>query len=359
MTNFNILLLLFLSLWLGNTGCSSSSEKEKLVDTTFVNPVYDGADPWVIKKDGFYYNCYSSANSLVVSKSKYLTKQGTAKRVWFPPVSGWNRTHLWAPELHYLNGKWYIYYAAGQDGPPFIHQKAGVLESKTDDAQSEYVDKGMLVTSNTPDKPETAVWAIDFTPLELNGKLFGIWSGWEAPQTTDQTSQHLYIAPMSNPYTISGSRVKISSPVEAWETGGPLNLNEGPQILKNGDKVFIIYSCRESWLQEYRLGQLRLKSATSDPLDPASWEKSGPVFQGTSQVLGTGHASFTTSPDGTENWIVYHSKKSATPGWERDVRLQKFSFNADGSPNFGTPQAAGLKISRPSGEVEIEKSEEK
>jgi GH43 family beta-xylosidase len=162
---------------------------------------------------------------------------------------------------------------------------------------------------------------------------------------------------MKTPYTLSGPRVKISSPTEVWETGGPLNLNEGPEVLKNRNQVFIIYSCRESWLKEYRLGQLRLKSANANPLDPSCWIKTGPVFQGTEEVLGTGHCSFVLSPNDSENWIIYHSKKDKTPGWKRDVRAQKFTWNKDGSPYFGIPVPAGLEIKRPAGEYKLQRAE--
>jgi GH43 family beta-xylosidase len=134
-----------------------------------------------------------------------------------------------------------------------------------------------------------------------------------------------------------------------------LDINEGAEVLKTDTSVFIIYSCRESWLKEYRLGQLKLKSYDADPLKPGNWIKSGPVFQGTDEVHGTGHASFVKSPDGTENWIIYHSKKSTEPGWNRDVRMQQFHWNKDGSPDFGKPVPAGVPLTRPSGEMAIEK----
>ena len=79
---------------------------------------------------------------------------------------------------------------------------------------------------------------------------------------------------------MKGQRVKLSSPVESWETGGPLNLNEGPEILKNGEKVFVIYSCRESWLVEYRQGMLQLVNSDGNLLDPANWKKDRPGIPG-------------------------------------------------------------------------------
>lgn len=329
------------------------------VSETFTNPVWDGADPWLVKQGGDYVYCLSANNSITVSRSKYMTKKGEMKIIWRAPQTGWNRSCIWAPEIHFVDGHWYVYYAAGEAGPPFIHQRTGVLRSKTDDVFSDYEDMGMLYTGDHPDDPESNIWAIDMTILEHKGILYAIWSGWLEQMDTDATSQHLYIQEMENPYTLKGKRILLSSPEESWETGGPLNLNEGPEILTHGDQVFIIYSCRESWLIEYRQGMLQLNNPNDDLLDPSNWTKKGPVFQGNSAVYGVGHCSFVKSPDGTEDWIVYHSKKGTESGWDRDVRMQPFTWNTDGTPGFGTAIPAGREINRPSGEVEIEQAQAK
>ena len=136
---------------------------------------------------------------------------------------------------------------------------------------------------------------------------------------------------------MASGRVKISSPDRYYEQG-ELPLNEGPQILKHGKDVFVVYSCGQSWLDTYKLSYLRLKDPDADLLDPKSWIKSDkPVFEGTDQVFGVGHASFTTSPDDREHYIYYHTKKERKPGWKRDIRLQKFTFDASGVPCFGKP----------------------
>jgi GH43 family beta-xylosidase len=216
------------------------------------NPVWEGADPWMVKHNNEYIYCWSAGNAISVSWSAKMTKTGEVKKIWQDPETGWNRSCVWAPEIHFIQGHWYVYYAAGESGPPFVHQQAGVLRSKTDDVFSDYEDMEKLYTGDNPSDPATNVWAIDMTVLEHKNKLYAIWSGWIKQETTDATQQHLYICEMENPWTMKGKRVKLSSPVESWETGGPLDLNEGPEILKNGDKVFVIYSCRESWLVEYR-----------------------------------------------------------------------------------------------------------
>ena len=316
---------------------------------TFTNPLAPGQDPWVTKKDSSYYFIESRQGGLYVSRVEDLTGlKGEQKKVWELPDSGWNQSNLWAPELHYIDGKWYIYYAAGKAGPPFIHQRSGVLESVTEDPLGAYVDKGILYTGDEITTGENNTWSIDLTVLKHEGQLYGIWSGWEKNADTDRTPQHLYIAEMENPWTISSNRVKISSPVQPWETGSVLAINEGPQVLKHKGEVFIIYSASESWLPAYNLGQLSLTG--KDPMNPESWKKKGPVFQGTEKVYGVGHASFTTSPDGSENWIVYHTKVSPDPGWNRVIHIQPFKWNANGSPDFGQPVPAGESISKPSGE---------
>jgi GH43 family beta-xylosidase len=334
--------------------CSGSSSGDPTHGNTgactFTNPLGTGADPWVVRRGDAYYFAESRNNAIWVHKTGWLTtitSGGVA--VWTPPATGWNQTNIWAPELHFIDGHWYIYYAAGSSGPPFIAQRAGVLQSVTDDPQGSYTDLGMLYTGDDVANQTTPVWAIDLTVHRINGQLYAVWSGWEQNASTDRTPQHLYIAAMSDPHTISSNRVKLSSPVESWEVGTELNLQEGPEFLEHAGQIFIIYSARESWLPDYRLGQLRLTNP-ADPMSPGSWVKSGPVFSGSGDAYGVGHASFTTSLDSTEDWIVYHTKVSPSPGWDRVIRTQKFTWNADGSPNFGVPVPSSQVLPMPSGQ---------
>lgn len=343
-----IILLVFLNLAL----CQEAKPMPPEQKNSFTNPVWDGADPWMVKHGDNYVYCYSANNSIHVSKSKKMTSRGESRKIWTAPSTGWNRACVWAPEIHFIEGRCYVYYAAGLSGPPFVHQRTGVLRSTSDDVFSEYEDMGVLYTGDNPNDPSSNIWAIDMTIFEHKGKLYSIWSGWVKQESTDATPQHLYISEMVNPHTMKGKRVKLSSPAEIWETGGPLNLNEGPEVLKNGEKVFVIYSCRESWLVDYRLGMLQLINPDGNLLDPANWTKKGPVFSGNAQVFGVGHCSFVKSPDNTEDWIIYHSKKDTAPGWKRDVRMQQFLWNTDGTPDFGTPVPVGHRLNVPLGEVE-------
>lgn len=351
-----IRVFLLLSIVLLSAGCGSNSREStsgsESDSCVFTNPVHEGQDPWVVRQDGVYYFVESRDGGLYVSRSENLTEvTDNPELVWTPPDSGWNQANLWAPELHYYEGRWYIHYAAGStEGSPFTSQRSGVLESVTGDPQGEYIDRGMVYTGDNIRDGSENIWAIDMTLMEINDQLYGVWSGWEENRRDDNTPQHLYIAEMENPATVSSNRVRISSPEEEWETGSELAINEAPQVLKRDNEVFIMYSASESWLPAYNLGQLRLTG--DDPMNPENWEKSGPVFEGNEDVHGVGHASFTTSPDGEENWIAYHTKASPDPGWYRVVHLQPFGWNEDGTPDFGRPVPIGETLARPSGDCE-------
>ena len=148
------------------------------------------------------------------------------------------------------------------------------------------------------------------------------------------------------PYGPAGSASAIPTPPTSCSTSPAWNRRPGSGRASccrgpTSDDLFIVYSTRGSWSRHYKLGQLRLRTPDSDPLDPASWIKSGPVFTGNDHIHGVGHASFTTSPDGREHWIYYHSKKDTVHNWGRDVRLQRFDFDAAGNPRFGQPAEPG------------------
>jgi GH43 family beta-xylosidase len=321
--------------------------------STFTNPLLpSGADPWSIYKDGYYYYTNTLGNRIDIWKTKNLADLKTAERktIWTPPANTLYSKEIWAPEIHFLQGKWYVYFAA-DDGKNDNHRLYVLENASPDPLEGTWTFKGKI--SDPSDK-----WAIDGSVFEHNGQLYMTWSGWEGDTNG---RQDLYIAKLKNPWTIEEKRVMISHPEHDWERHGDLNdpnnpphvnVNEGPQLLKNKDRLYIIYSASGCWTDFYALGMLTA-SANSNLLDAASWKKSPqPVFKESSEkkVYAPGHNSFFKSPDGKEDWILYHANSEPGQGCgkNRSPRAQKFTWNPDGTPNFGIPVREGAVLAIPS-----------
>ena len=325
------------------------------VKPTFTNPLLPaGADPWSIYHEGYYYYTHTTGRNITLWKTKSLSQLKTApgKVVWTPPATGPNSRDIWAPELHFLDGKWYLYYAADA-GTNQTHRLWVLENTSSDPTQGTWTDKGQLKDGN--DK-----WAIDGSVFENNGRQYLVWSGWEGDVNGRQC---IYLARLKNPWTVAGPSLKVSTPIFPWERNGDLNnpqdpphvdVNEGPQVLRHGDKLVLIYSASGCWTDFYSLG-MRTAAAGSDRLQPGSWTKSTtPVFQQdpAAKVYAPGHNSFFKSPDGTEDWLLYHANDEPGQGCGRfrSPRAQPFTWRADGTPDFGTPVAIGTAVPRPSGE---------
>jgi hypothetical protein len=155
---------------------------------------------------------------------------------------------------------------------------------------------------------------------------------------------------MGSPWELSGPRVEIARPTHAWERIDTPDVNEGPQALVRGETVNVVYSASGSWTDHYCLGLLSAK-AGSDLLRPSSWTKHDePVFQSGNGVIAPGHCCFARSPNGEEDWVVYHAARYAGAGWVRNVRAQKFGWNLNGTPRFGQPVPPNEPITLPGGD---------
>lgn len=292
------------------------------------NPIHQGGcDPWVYLHDGSYYYCYSRGRGISVAKMSSLhtlVPKGTA--VFDPPKGTEYSEELWAPELHYIHGEWYIYVAAS-DGYSSNHRMF-VLKSTSDNPRARYEMVGQITDP-------TNKWAIDGTVMELNGELYFLWSGWEGDK---DGKQNLYIAHMSDPCTIDSERVMISTPEYNWETVEWPDVNEGPTVLQHNGRTFVVYSASGSWGDYYCLGMLTLTG--EDPMDPSSWTKeSSPVFTRREGVCyGPGHCSFSTAVDGSV-WMIYHGNQISDTGWDgRSVWISPVTFDENGKPDFGKPE---------------------
>jgi GH43 family beta-xylosidase len=309
---------------------------------TFTNPVVrsvDAPDPWVIRKDGFYYftATLEPDGGIWVWRSRTLTglDAGEKVKVWAAPKTGPMSRRIWAPELHFLDGRWYVYFTAS-DGQEKNHRHF-VLRAETDDPLGAYEALGRV--------DDLEAFAIDASVLRMpDGRLYWMVS-----------TGKLEIGPMTDPASADMSRrVVLAEATHPWERGWL----EAPQALVRDGRVFVVYSAGHSATPHYVLGLLEYTGG--DVLDPKNWRKHhAPVFTpyvgADGSVFTTGHNCFTTSPDGTEDWLVYHGKDwradDAGHGFRgRKTRVQPFTWNPDGTPNFGRPIPSSVPIPVPSGE---------
>lgn len=319
-----------------------------LGDGLFVNPIAEGADPHVVRDGDSYLWCQTLGDvGVAVRRSDRLTSVGEKHVVWHAPGSGRFSRQVWAPELHHLDGRWHIYFAAS-DGDNATHL-AYVLVADTDDPLGPYSLHGPLNTGDGTGGIDDNAWAIDMTVLEHRGRRYAVWSGW--PDAHTQV-QHLYIAAMESPTTLTGGRAQIGSPFDhPWERireDRPEAINEAPQTVVRDGRTFLVYSCGSALLPSYKLGLLELVG--DDPLDPGSWHKGPePIFTSTDATFGVGHSTFVPSPDGSEWWHVYHAKIDRNRSFKRVLQVQPMSWSTEGQPELGQPVAAGVPLPEPSG----------
>ncbi|MDX3228291.1 glycoside hydrolase family 43 protein [Streptomyces sp. ME19-01-6] len=314
---------------------------------TFTNPIVtqNGADPTIIRYAGYYYHLGTTwASHWEMRRATTLGGLKTAA-----PTTIYRETvasrccNFWAPELHRLNGpnglRWYLTYSAGVSAD-IDHQHVHVLESAGNNPLGPYTYKGQV------DPYGDNRWMIDSSYLSMpDGRLYMLYSFWEGG------TQNLYAVRMSNPWTPTGGAVRIASPTYSWEKVGS-GVNEGPTILQHGGRTFLTFSASHCNTPDYKLGLMELTG--SDPLAAGAWKKfANPVFQRSDAngVYGPGHNFFFPSPDGKEVWMAYHANSKATDGCSgtRTTRAQKVNWNADGTPNFGTPASTSTALAEPSG----------
>jgi GH43 family beta-xylosidase len=320
---------------------------------TFHNPLLAGGpDPWVIVDNGYFYYMNTTGNNLTIWKTRDIADLAHAEKkvVWAPPATGPFSKEIWAPELHRFDGKWYVYFAADA-GNNNTHRIYVIENPAADPLEGSWTFKGKVADA-------TDKWAIDASAFEDHGQRYLIWSGWDGDGDGEQ---RIYIAHLKNPYTIDSARTMLSYPKYPWEHVGDLldnpsnphvNVNEGPEILEHGSDIFLVYSASACWTDYYSLGVLRAKSGTN-LLDPDSWTKyDHPFFKQDreAKVFGTGHNGFFKSLDGKEDWIIYHANAGSREGCgnKRSPRIQRFTWNSDGTPDFGKPIATDVAIPKPS-----------
>ncbi|WP_395400800.1 family 43 glycosylhydrolase [Arthrobacter sp. UC242_113] len=308
--------------------------------TPVINPVVpQRADPWLMKHtDGKYYFTGSvpEYNRIIVRSSPTIAGLGSASEavVWTRPASGTMGGHIWAPELHHFDGKWHIYFAAGDSNDVF---RVRIYVISTDAADPTNAVWGAPARVFT----HADTFSLDATTFEHAGTRYLLWA-----QSDTGVNSSLYIASMSSPSMLSSTPVRIAVPTLDWETRG-YKVNEGAAVIKRNGRIFVTFSASATDAN-YCMGLLTA-DAGADLLNAASWTKTPtPVFttnEGSKQY-GPGHNSFTVDEAGNDV-LVYHARSYRNivgdPLYDpnRHARVQRLYWNADGTPNFGVPVGDG------------------
>lgn len=311
---------------------------------SYTNPlVNQRADAQIYKHTDCYYYYFTATvpeyDRIILRRATTIRGLSTAPEtvIWTKHATGDMGAHIWAPEIHYIDGKWYVYFAAGSTTDVWKIRMYVLESSAANPLTGGWTEKGRIATPMDS-------FALDATTFVVGGTRY---LSWAQKDPAIATNSNVYLAKMSNPWTISGTPTRLTVPTYSWETAG-YKVNEGPALIQHGGKVFMSYSASATD-RNYCLGLLSA-SATGDLLDPASWTKSPtPVFTSNTATgqYGPGHNQFTTSEDGKSDVLVYHERNyrditgDPLDDPNRRTRVQKLYWNSDGTPNFGIPVADG------------------
>ncbi|MBN1601338.1 MAG: glycoside hydrolase family 43 protein [Chitinispirillaceae bacterium] len=299
----------------------------------FENPIAEKrADPWIYKNDdGTYYLIATvpAYDRIVLRKANSINglKYATEKVLWNKHRTGEMGSHIWAPELHKVDGKWYIYFAAGEAVDTWKIRMFVLSNQAQDPMVGTWTEEGRIVTRQDG-------FSLDATSFEHNGKRYLIW----AQTRGDGTA--LLLSQMVSATKLTGPEVIITKPDLAWERKGH-NVNEGPAVIKRNGKIFVTYSASATDFN-YCMGLLWIDEK-ADLLSAKNWHKSPqPVFF-TNEALkryGPGHNSFTIAEDGKTDIMIYHArdykniKGDPLGDPNRHTRARVLLWKEDGFPDF-------------------------
>lgn len=298
------------------------------------------ADPYVYRHtDGKYYFTASvpAYDKIILrcADSLHALRDAQEKEIWHRHESGDMSEHVWAPELHFINGKWFIYFAASRKDDiwrlrPYILECLG-----SDPMKDEWVERGMIQRSDD-DIYSFEAFSLDATVFENNGEWYYVWA--EKVSVGIQIS-NLYIAKMESPTKLSTAQVLLTTPDYDWERRD-IWVNEGPAVVKHNDMIFLTYSASATG-EVYCMGMLSIDK-DADLLDPREWKKEKkPVLCSNAELgfFGPGHNSFTKLPDGTDV-CMFHARTYrdivGNPLYDpnRHAFIMKVEWDEAGNPVF-------------------------
>ncbi len=326
----------------------------------FENPIASYADPSVYYHDGWYY--YSYAKDYNGKPGLWMTRAAnlpdlsatTPLLVWSAAVTGQGAeiTSLWAPQIYFLDGKWYIYCTCSDSADSEIRHPY-VWEGKGADPYDGFTFKGIVANYD-----EEVYAYLSPRIIDYGGTRYLVCGGFFRKSDRIVGTLHrqsLFMGELESPtaFKAGTKMVQISTVTTSWEgQGSNVMIQEGPFPIYSPDgQLWLAYAANQTYTDAYCTGLLRFKGSASDKLTDASlWEKQPKPIHQKNTVAGIyspGAMVFTTSPDGTEIWAVYHAKFRSGLGYSyRLLFAQPVRFE-NGVPALDPPQAAGTVLTFP------------
>jgi len=299
------------------------------------------ADPYVLRvEDGSYYFTASvpEFDRIVLRHAASLEElpEAPEKTLWVRHESGIMSKNIWAPELHFLEGRWYIYFAAGEQEDQW-NIRPYVLRCEGEDPMADpWTECGKMQAADT-DEFSFRAFSLDATVFENRGKHYFVWA--EKVSVGKQIS-NLYIAEMESPTKLKTDQVLLTTPDYDWERGA-FWVDEGANAIHRNGRIFLTFSASDTG-PSYCMGLLSV-GEDEDILDPRAWKKERrPVLASCPEkgIYGPGHNSFTVDAEGRDI-LVYHARHTGEivtddplddPG--RHAMLMPFTWNEKGWPEF-------------------------
>ncbi|MCQ2458215.1 MAG: family 43 glycosylhydrolase [Clostridia bacterium] len=256
------------------------------------------ADPHVSREGGAWYFTATVPEYDRIILRRAATLDGLAaaeeKTVWHAHESGVMASHIWAPELHRIDGKWYIYFAAGEKEDVW-KIRPWVLECEGDDPVADpWTERGML-TRAEEDEYSFTDFSLDMTVFEHGGKHYCVWA---EKVSAGKKISNLYIAEMKNALELATPQMLLSSPDYAWERHG-FWVNEGASFTEAEGRMYISFSASDTG-RAYCIGLL-WADADADPMDFSAWHKVNRPVMVTDEekgLYGPGHNTFFRDENG-------------------------------------------------------------
>lgn len=326
---------------------------------TFTDPFIERrADPHIIKgDDGYYY--FTASYPMVGGKDpngydrvilrRATTIEGLASAeevvIWNEKDSDISFRYVWAPEIHNINGTWYILFTTSKERNNVWGIRPIMIACNQGDKDpinpANWEKIGHYCVPVEGDNVAFSGFSLDMTYFENNGKHYVAWA--EKPNTSN-----ILIASVDadEPWRMTSKSVLLSKPEFAWEWKGSIWVNEGPAVIKNDDMIYLAFSAA-SVDESYCMSILSINK-NNDLLDVSKWTKTPyPLLASTDLVkqVGPGHNSFTVDQYGNP-LLVFHSRTVDEvcgagdqgdgglfdPG--RHARIKGVNFAIDGTPIF-------------------------